>query len=94
MHICQDSIQRAEETMDNICERASHILYEKYLQPKVGPYERRLRVMSAIETTQQFYLPGQQPDSSIPDNNFVYSQTNDDGEPTAPPVELFTVSVV
>ena len=52
MHICQDSIQRAEETMDNICERASHILYEKYLQPKVGPYERRLRVMTAIETTQ------------------------------------------
>lgn len=53
---------------------------DKYLQPKVAPYELKLRSSTAFEAAQLNFLPGQQP---VPKDG-----VEEDTEALPPPEEM------
>ena len=51
LNFYRGSITSADGVIDDICEKASLVLYDRYLRPKVKPYVIKATEKTAIETT-------------------------------------------
>lgn len=58
-NLVKESMVSAEAAIDQICLNGAVMLYEEYLKEKVKPYELKMRSLSAKETCQFKFVPGQ-----------------------------------